>query len=303
MAMRPLFERYNEIIPEFDLFQESLHRPLPIHLRANRLKIEPDRFLSLLEERGIHLKQVSERYDTLYLAPGINSTGNIIEYFLGYFHSQAITSCIASIALSPKTGTYVLDMCASPGGKTAHMAELMQNSGMIIANDLYPDRHIALGHTLCRLGVLNTVLTRYPAQEFPHRQRFDHIMADVPCSGEGRFRKYKQTMRYWECRNRNKLPALQKKIILRGFDLLKDGGTMLYATCTYNPDENESVVNDLLNNRDAYLMPIDIGFVYEPGLLEWGDEHYDPQLRQTARFYPHRLDSVGFFMARIGRRK
>jgi NOL1/NOP2/sun family putative RNA methylase len=298
-----VFECYREIIPEFNLFQKSLRRPLPTHLRVNRLKIEPDRLLGLLEERGIHPEQAAERHDTLYLAPGLDSPGNAVEYFLGYFHPQALTSCLASIALSPKTGAYVLDMCASPGGKTTHLAQLMQNSGMIIANELHPARHIALGHTLCRLGVLNTILTGYPAQEFPLRPRFDRIMADVPCSGEGRFRKLKPMMRYRAGGNRRSLPDLQKKIILRGFDLLKEGGTMLYATCTYNPDENESVVNHLLNNRDAALLPIDVGLEYEPGVLEWGDEHYDPQLRRTARFYPHHINSVGFFMARIGRRK
>ena len=77
---------------------------------------------------------------------------------------------------------------------------------------------------------------------------------------------------------------------------------MVYATCTYNPDENESVVHFLLENRDAELLPVNLGFHYEPGLTEWRDKTYDKQLKRAARFYPHKVDSVGFFMARIGRR-
>ncbi len=102
---------------------------------------------------------------------------------------------------------------------------------------------------------------------------------------------------------KEKLPDLQKKIIIRGFDLLKEDGVMVYSTCTYNPEENESVVNYLLNNRDAILLPIDVGSVHEQWISQWRQENYDEQLKRTARFYPHRINSVGFFMAAIGRRR
>ncbi|RPI74331.1 MAG: hypothetical protein EHM45_19275 [Desulfobacteraceae bacterium] len=98
-----------------------------------------------------------------------------------------------------------------------------------------------------------------------------------------------------------KLVELQKRTILRGYDLLKVKGTMVYATCTYHPLENEAVVDYLLKNREAELLPIETGPAGEPGLTQWQKEHYDRSLQKTVRFYPHRLDSVGFFMARIGK--
>jgi len=297
-----MFEKYQEFIPEFLQFQKSLYKPLPIHLRANPLKIDPGRLLNLLEEKGVFLRKSSDTDRTMYIAPGLESPGNMVEYFLGYYHPQAFTSCLASIALSPKKDSYVLDMCASPGGKTSHMAQLMYNTGLIVANDLYPSRHIPLGHTLERLGVTNAVITGYQAQEFPLRKHFDFVLADVPCSGEGRFRKIHDTYEYKETKARYALPDLQKKIILKGFDLLRKNGVMLYSTCTYNPEENESVVSFLLDNRDAEILPINAGFTYEPGITKWGDTKYDKRLERTARFYPHRIDSVGFFMARIGKR-
>jgi 16S rRNA C967 or C1407 C5-methylase (RsmB/RsmF family) len=269
------FQSYREIIPEFSQFQESLRRPLLSHLRVNRLKVKPDLLVKRLTEKGIDIKRASEGDETLLWAPDLKSPGNLLEYFLGYIHPQALTSCLVSIVLSPRPDSYVLDMCASPGGKTSHMAQLMDNTGLIIANELYPSRHIPLGHTLARLGVLNAVFTGYQAQEFPLKeQRFDHILADVPCSGEGRFR----------------------------ITLLKDKGEMVYATCTYNPEENESVVNFLLKNREAELLPVNIGINHEPGLSKWRKERYDEQLRRAVRVYPHHVDSVGFFMAKIGRR-
>ena len=148
--MTGLFEAYSKIIPEFSLFQERLRRPIPTHLRINSLLIEPPSLIHLLEEKGIQLIQSSQRYDTLYLAQGLASPGNLLEYFLGYIHPQALTSAIASIALAPKENSYLLDMCAAPGGKSAHCAQLMNNTGLIVSNDLYVNRHISLGHTLSR---------------------------------------------------------------------------------------------------------------------------------------------------------
>jgi NOL1/NOP2/sun family putative RNA methylase len=297
-----MFEKYREVIPGFLQLQKTLCQPLPTHLRVNRLKINPGRLVSLMEEKGICLKKSCDKDETMYIAPGLDSPGNMLEYFLGFFHPQAFTSCLASIALSPKKDSYVLDMCASPGGKTSHIAQLMENTGLIVANELYPSRHSSLGHTLERLGVLNTVITGYQAQEFPLKQHFDFILADVPCSGEGGFRKTSATSRYKEISARYLLPELQKKIVVRGFDLLTTNGVMLYSTCTYNPEENESVVSFLLENREAKLLPINVGFDYDPGITQWRNKKYDKRLERTARFYPHRCDSVGFFMARIGKR-
>ena len=302
MTLFDLFERYRDIIPEFSSFQESLRRPLPVHLRLNPLKADPAVILQALGQKGVALRRMSRRNETLFTAPGLEGPGNLMEYTLGFLHPQALTSCLAAIALDVKPGSYVLDMCASPGGKTSHMAALAENTGLIIANELYPSRHIPLAHTLARLGVLNCVVTAYQAQEFPMRERFDYVLADVPCSGEGRIRIPGEGPGRAKGKSSRDFSQLQKRIILRGYDLLGKGGVMLYATCTYDPEENESVVDHLLRNRDACLLPIDTGFPQEPGIRDWNTAHYDRQLTKAVRFYPHRVDSVGFFMARIGRR-
>jgi NOL1/NOP2/sun family putative RNA methylase len=296
------FEIYKDIIPDFSLFQESLEKPFPVHLRINRLLAAPSTVVSRLREKGILLTQVSQEYDTFYIALDLPYPGNLLEYFLGYIHPQALTSALAAMALRPRKDALILDMCAAPGGKSAHLADLMENTGFIVCNDLYATRHVSLGHTLSRLGVQNSVVTGYQAQEFPLRHQFDYVLADVPCSCEGKFRIAPKGKPYREDKGKAQLPDIQKKILLRGFDLLKDNGKILYATCTYNPAENESVVNFLLNERDAELLPIHLGVAFEPGLSEWNHERYDKRLTGTSRFYPHRIDSVGFFMARIGRK-
>ncbi len=297
-----MFKEYEPVIPDFSLFQESLREPIPAHLRMNRLMAKPDSVVSRLEEKGIALNRVSRKYDTLYTARDLPYPGNLLEYFLGQIHPQALTSALAVMALKPQKGTLVLDMCAAPGGKSSHMADLMENTGFMVCNDLFTNRHVALGHTLSRLGVQNSVVTGYQAQEFPLRRPFDFILADVPCSCEGKYRTTSNEKPYRQDKGRTRLPGIQKRILLRGFDLLKENGEMLYATCTYNPSENESVVDFLLKERDAEILPIDLEIDFEPGLTGWHHETYDRRLERTARFYPHRLDSVGFFMARIGRK-
>ncbi len=300
--MSSAFEEYSEFIPDFEQFSESLYHPFPAHLRINRLKTDTAALISRLREKGLSLERSSEKDNSLYLAEGLTSPGNLLEYFTGEVHPQALTSCLAASALFPKRDALVLDMCASPGGKTSHLAQLMENTGTIVANELYAGRQASLGHTLSRLGVTNTIVSEYQAQEFPLKNKFDYILADVPCSGEGMFRIDKASAQYETRNTKQRLPDLQKKILLRGFDLLKEKGILLYSTCTYNPEENESVIHHLLENRDAVVYPIDIGFKYESGLSRWRDNKYDPQLRRSARFYPHRINSVGFFMARIGKR-
>ena len=295
------FESYCDIIPDFKDFQESLFHPIPAHIRINSLKVDPDILVAEMMGRGIDLVGSYPGDGSLYHGQDLKSPGNLPEYYLGHIHVQALTSCLASLVLGPTPHAYVLDMCASPGGKSSHMAQLMDNSGLIVANELYPKRHVQLGHTLLRLGVLNTIVTAYQAQQFPSKQRFDYVLADVPCSGEGRFRLRNEQNAYHRKRGRIKLPPLQRKIILRGYDLLKAGGRMVYATCTYDPLENESVVQHLLNHRDAALDPIVTEIPAEPGITTWKGERYDRCLQRTARFYPHQVNSVGFFLAKFSK--
>jgi NOL1/NOP2/sun family putative RNA methylase len=297
--MTQLFEEYREFIPDFDSFLESLRSPLPNHLRINRLKTSPASALGMLREKGISLRPVYAGEDTLYEAPRALLPGKLPEYFLGYIHPQALTSCVASLVLAPRPNSSVLDLCAAPGGKTSHLSQLMGNTGIIVANELHSRRHAPLSHTLSRLGVLNAVQTAYPAQEFPLRHCFDFVMADVPCSGEGRWRLSREPDAPDDSRYRAGIVEAQKRMILRGFDLLKKEGMMVYCTCTYSPAENERVVDFLLKHRDAELVPLDNSPDVEPAIAQWGKEKFDGRVRKAGRFYPHRVDSVGFFMARI----
>ena len=303
MSVPSLFHEYREIIPDYESFLSAINRPVPIHIRINTLKSSPEMVISSMEAYGAKLKQSVSGNQHLYNIEGMDLPGNTFEFVIGEIHVQALSSCLAPLALKPRTEAKVLDLCSSPGGKTSYMAQLMDNSGLIVANELYKSRHVPLGFTLSRLGVTNTVITCYQAQEFPYRMKFDFILADVPCTGDGRFRNLNKEKTHYIKHDFMPITGLQKKIILRAYDLLTEEGVLLYSTCTYSPHENEAIVDYLLKNRsEADIDEIDLAVPADPGVGEWKDYEYDKRVSKAVRIYPHRNDTVGFFMARIIKR-
>ena len=142
----------------------------------------------------------------------------------------------------------------------------------------------------------------YGKVSFPLRCKFGRVLVDAPCSGEGNYR--------WDTQGRQRrqqratgtpedLPRLQQQLLIRGFDLLAPGGSLLYATCTYNPAENEAVVQALLEQRPATLQPITLPVQHSPGLQQWQEHMYDERMQLCWRLYPHQTGSVGFFVASI----
>jgi len=211
---------------------------------------------------------------------------------------------IPPIVLNPKPNEVVLDMSAAPGSKTTQMSEMMQNKGIIIANDSNFSRLKALKFNLEKAGSINVVITNIDGRRFKRLGlKFDKILLDAPCSSEGTIRGDWKALSRWSERVIKDLSRLQKKLILSAFDSLKDNGVMVYSTCTHAPEENEAVVNYLLKEREnARLMNISVpGLKTREGLIEWRDFKFRDSLKLTARVWPQDNDSEGFFIAYIKR--
>jgi NOL1/NOP2/sun family putative RNA methylase len=294
------FSRYREIIPEFSAFCRSLDAPLPTHLRVNTLKASATEIRLRLERRGLSLALVDQT-DLVLRAASLPQPGTLVEYALGLFHPQALSSVVTALAMAPAPDHLVLDLCASPGSKTSLLAQLMKNQGLVVANDGNSTRIATLTANLKRLGVTNTVVTCYSGQQFPLHGRFHRVLVDVPCSAEGTLRTGVQGSLPPTILPRPGLMVLQRSLLLRAFDLLAPGGMLVYATCTYDPHENEGAIQFLLEERPARVEPIDLGFPHSPGLTRWQEIMYAPSIRHCWRIYPHQLDTVGFFLARVAR--
>ena len=289
-------ERYKDIIPDFEGFLKIQSRPLPTSIRINTLKIERSRLLKRLDAAGVEYN-VLEWYPLgLRLGP-YERPGKMAEHALGYIHVQEELSMVPPLALDPKPVEKILDMCSAPGSKTTQIAQVMENQGLLIANEPSMIRLKPLRFNCERLGITNVAVTRYDGRSFPD-YTFDRVLADVPCSSEGTARKDLKVLLRSGSRRSMDLQLLQVRLLRRALMLTRPGGTVVYSTCTYAPEENEAVVNQALDLAylEQFYLP---GLQSSSGLTEWSGESYSEDLKLCARYYPHQNDTGGFFVAKL----
>ncbi len=204
----------------------------------------------------------------------------------GAFYIQEPSAMIPATVLAPNEEDVVLDLCASPGGKSTQLALLMNNKGTLVSNEPIKKRALTLSSNIERIGLTNTIVTN----EYPDKlsavwaNTFDKILVDAPCSGEGMFRRHNETILEWSKDNVHECVVRQKAILNSAAIMLKAGGKMVYSTCTFNEDENEHQMADFLStHKDFSLQPF---FVKGIGQSE-GMMH----------IYPHKVKGEGHFVA------
>jgi len=289
-------------------FFEISYTKTPNSIRVNTLKISVEEMKKRFEEYGWKIKQPFEDFPEVMIIESKLSPGEIgktKEHLLGYYYVQEISSMLPMMALKPEAGDRVLDLCASPGSKTTQAAAMMGNEGTIIANELNLGRIGILNANLERCGVMNTIVTRKEGVAFCNRVlkkskiRFDKILVDAPCSGEGTLRKSPRTFEIWNINMIRKIAAVQKQLALAAFKILKVGGEMIYSTCTLGPEEDEMIVNALIENYDVEVEQIALPLKFRPGVCEWEGNELSGELSKCLRLYPQDNNTDGFFVAKI----
>ena len=205
------------------------------------------------------------------------------------------------VLLDPQPGELILDLCAAPGNKTIQMAIMMNSAGLIVANDRSEGRLGILRRSISRLGITNVGVTRADAVGYQGAPAlFDRVLADVPCSGEGTLRRWKKPFFPTSDKRRQHLRNVQIAILTRAIKLCKPGGTIVYSTCTFAPEENEAIVDAVLANHAGRIALAEVnvpGLHTTRGLTQWQDETYHEDLSKTVRIWPHHNDTGGFFAA------
>ncbi len=226
--------------------------------------------------------------------------GNMTEHTLGYIYVQEAASMIPPLVLDPKPGDKVLDMCAAPGSKTTQLAAMMQNKGVLVANDITGVRLAALGVNLQRCGVMNTIATRMQGHRIKGLE-LDKVLVDAPCSGTGTIRKSLKTIEMWNPKLAGHLAKTQRRLLDTGFALLKPGGTLVYSTCTLEPEEDEGVVDWLLGRHEnAKIEEIKLpGLKRSEAVTEFEGSKYSDEVKKCLRIWPQDNDTEGFFVARL----
>lgn len=290
-------ERYSKLT-DIEKFKEITVKELRRSIRINTLKITVKELKKRLEDRWI-LEQVPWCGEGFFIEGERKDIGNLIEHSLGYFYVQEAASMIPALVLKPKEDDFILDMAASPGSKTTQIAALMNNKGLIIANDYKGDRIKSLGINLQRCGVSNSIITLMNGLQFKNFE-FDKILLDAPCSGTGAIRKSLKTLKIYNTKMITKLANMQKLLVNNAFMNLKDKGILVYSTCSLEPEENESVINYLLNKyENAKIEKIDININRSDAISEFNKEVYDTRIKNCFRLWPQDNDTEGFFVAKI----
>ena len=227
--------------------------------------------------------------------------GNLLEHALGYFYVQEAASMIPPVVLQPKKDSTVLDLCAAPGSKTTQIASMIGNTGLIVANDLDMNRLASLGLNIQRCGLTNTVVTKMYGQQFKRcNLQFDFILADVVCSGTGTIRKSLQVLEQWSPGLVQRMVKEQKSLARTAFEKLAPRGTMVYSTCTMEPEENEGVVQFLLDTFDNLkLEKITLPLKRSPTIDSFEGATYSSEIKKCLRIWPQDNDTEGFFVAKI----
>ncbi len=287
-------KKYKDIIPEFEDFEKVIRTEPPFDIRVNQIKSNEKEIKNFLKEKNFEFNQRKWNKKIFKLKSNPSKT---ITHWLGKFYIQEASSTIPPMALNPSSGEKILDMCAAPGSKTTQISAMMKNEGQIVANDVKTNRLRGLLSNLYRLGCLNIQVMKRDGRNLPEKEKFDKILVDVPCSSEGNVRTQEDLLSGAPPSKFEKLLPLQEGLLNKARKMCKDGGEIVYSTCTFNPKENEMIVSKFLDKLK--LTDLNFDFEHSNGITKWKGNNLSNELKKCLRVYPHQIDSGGIFIAKF----
>lgn len=278
---------------ETEALLQANNQPAPLIVRANRLKISRDDLIQNFTTAGLDAAAAPHAPEAIALR-GASAVERLPGFAEGQFFVQSEAAQLVSHLLDPKAGERVWDASAAPGGKATHLAELMDDRGEVVATDIAPRGIARIEENVRRLGLKSVrPLAADAAGELTAElaQRYDRILADLPCTGFGTLRSHPEAKWQKGEEDVRRLSQLQRKILDRLAGYLKPGGVLVYSTCTLTRAENEDVIEDFLRRHEDYT-------------LENAADFLPPGAKRTVRgkyfmTLPHRDDTDGFFAARL----
>jgi tRNA (cytosine49-C5)-methyltransferase len=273
-------------------------------VRINRLTERPPAEIAEdVRRRGFELEPIPWCPDAYLLHGAKHELGATDLFQDGYVYIQNASSLVPVLALDPGPGQAILDVSAAPGGKAAHIASVVGGEAELWLNDAIKSRLVRLREVVRTHRVEPHRITSFPAQyvdKFVER-RFDRILLDAQCTGEGRVDlRRPNALQFWSTKRINEYSRLQQRMLMSSFKLLEPGGVLVYSTCTIAPEENEAPVSHLLEHRpEARLEPIGVEVPEaRPALREWGERRFHREIEQAVRVHPSEFMEP-FFVARI----
>jgi tRNA (cytosine49-C5)-methyltransferase len=297
-------EKLERIHPaEFSRLQDSFRAEKQYTFRINYLKSSLESLRESLDSGNVQYSELLCPPGSFILRSGFRELQESPVYRNGLIYVQNLSSMLPALVLRPQAGERILDMCAAPGAKASQIASLAGREAELTAIEKIRPRYYKLRSMLRLQGVDSARVILMDGiragKKFP--LCFDKILLDAPCSCEARFQASEpKSFAYWSERKVREMAHKQKKLIVSALACLKEGGELVYATCTFSPEENEEVIDwALQQSPDIEVVPIDLPGVPKVGGLEsWQGRQFSAQVTLTSRIIPDGLWE-GFFIARL----
>ncbi len=269
---------------------------VPVTIRVNGIRGTREELKERLAAEGVECQNGSLSPDALIITKGNAIKTKTFEQ--GWFYVQDEASMLVARALKPKHHAKVLDTCSAPGGKTTHVAEMMRQTGMVYAHDIYPHKIKLIEENVKRLGLTNVVATLQDAMTLNERyaeESFDYVLVDAPCSGLGILRRHPEVKITKKPEDLDGIMGIQKQILNAVALLVKPGGTLLYSTCTVNRKENDKMIEAFIASHPQFELDSSLG------------DRVPAELAEQARsgmiqLFPGDHQTDGFFIACLKRR-
>ncbi|MBN1638638.1 MAG: RsmB/NOP family class I SAM-dependent RNA methyltransferase [Ignavibacteriales bacterium] len=262
---------------------------------------DENKIVQNLQKYGIELEEIKNIPSAFRVKNGDNIIGKTIEYILGYYYIQSLSSMLPPIILNPNKNEKVLDLCAAPGSKTTQIANLMNYRGKLFSNEVNPKRIRGLINNVERFNLLNTAVLFQKGENLCnlYNNYFDKVLVDAPCSGLGILNKYDEINKWWSLEHIERLQQLQYHLLVSAAKMLKVGGEIVYSTCTMTVEENEWLINKIINKYPLELVDIKLPVKSHNGFTSYQENKFSDELARTKRIIPWEINSEGFFVAKL----
>ncbi|MBQ2676331.1 MAG: RsmB/NOP family class I SAM-dependent RNA methyltransferase [Clostridia bacterium] len=284
----------NTLQEDFEQYKASFDNEPFRGLRVNTLKTDAEKLASIL---NIKMTKTPFYDEGFYIDNNIKGLGNHPLHHAGAFYLQEPSAMSAVSALEVQTGDKVLDLCAAPGGKSTQIADQLKGSGLIWSNEIVGSRAKILCSNMERMGITNSVVSNAHPDVLCSKLQgyFDKVLVDAPCSGEGMVRREPNAVTEWKEENRSVCADRQLKILESACKALKNGGVMVYSTCTLSGEENELVIDKFLQSHSEFKLEAISKQFGRPAYTHFCD---NPEITLARRILP--CDGgEGHFVARL----
>ena len=252
-----------------------------------------------LQKYGIELERAQLPF-AYKVIKGSDKVGKTLEFTLGMYYVQSLSSMIPPFILNPSENDITLDLCAAPGSKTTQLAELMNRRGTLIANEVNQQRVGSLNFNVDKMNLSNIGVMKQKGELISKTfdNYFDKILVDAPCSALGIVQKKNEVSNWWNLEQAEKIAEVQFKLLVSAVKAAKVGAEIIYSTCTLTIEENEFVLDKILKKYPVEIEEFDLPLKHVNGFTKFG-EYENQNLALSKRIIPWENDSEGFFVAKL----